>query len=86
MAVVNASSLSPVNMARIPSKAQKRFQKMADNLFSLKFITSSVADNAKFQYDQFINQEKFLKFSFKTDGLDSFLYQFVAINADYSDL
>ena len=31
----------------------------------------------------FINQEKFLKFNFKTDRLDSFLYQFVAINADY---
>ena len=90
--VVTASSLSPVNMARIASKAQKKFQKMADNLFSLKFITSSVADNAKFQYDQFmsreavINQEKFLKFNFKTDRLDSFLYQFVAINADNSDL
>ena len=46
---------------------------MADNLFSLKFIASSVIDNAKFQYDQFmtkevaINQEKFLKFNFKTD-------------------
>ena len=48
MVVVNASSLSPVNMARIPLKAQKRFQKMADNIFSLKFITSSVAGNAKF--------------------------------------
>ena len=65
---------------------------MADNLFSLKLITSSVADNAKFQYDQFmckevvINQEKFLKFNFKTDRPDSFLYQFVAINADNSDL
>ena len=35
-------------MARIPSKAQKIFQKMADNLFSLKFITSSVTDNTKF--------------------------------------
>ena len=33
-----------------------------------------------------INQEKFLKFNFKTDCLDSFLYQFVAIDADYSDL
>ena len=90
--VVIASSLSPVNMARIASKAQKKFQKMADNLFSLKFITSSVADIAKFHYDQFIsreaviNQEKLLKFNFKTDRLDSFLYQFVAINADNSDL
>ena len=65
---------------------------MGDNLFFLKFITSSVVDNAKFQYNQFmtkevaINQGKFLKFNFKTDRLESFLYQFVAINATYSDL
>ena len=55
--IVNASSLSPVNMAQIPSKVQERFQKMADNLFSLKFITSSVADNTKFQYNQFMTKE-----------------------------
>ena len=48
MVVVNASSLSPVNMALFPSKPQKRFKKLADNLYSLKFITSVVADNAKF--------------------------------------
>ena len=45
MVVVSASSLSPVNMAQFPSKAQKRFKKFADNLYSLKFITSGVADN-----------------------------------------
>lgn len=33
-----------------------------------------------------INQEKFLKFNFKTECFDSLLYQFVAVNADYSDL
>ena len=79
-------------MARIPSKVQKRFHKMADNLISLKFIASFVADNAKFQYDQFmtkevgIDQENFLKLNFKTNRLDSLLYELVAINADYSDL
>ena len=36
MVVANASSLSPVDVARITSKAQKRFQKMAHNLFFLK--------------------------------------------------
>ena len=64
---------------------------MADNLISLKFIASFVADNAKFQYDQFmtkevgIDQENFLKLNFKTNRLDSLLYELVAINADYSD-
>ena len=69
---------------------------MADNNpFSLKFATSfitSQVDNTKFQCNQFmtkevaINQEKFLKFNFKTECFDSLLYQFVAVNADYSDL
>lgn len=79
-------------MVEIPAKVQQRFKKMADNLFSLRFINSAEADNAKFQYDQFItkdvliNKEKFLKFNFKFDRLDSFLYQFVGLNTDYSDL
>ena len=30
---------------------------MADNFFPLKFITSSVADNAKFQYNQLMPKE-----------------------------
>ena len=54
-------------------------------------IASSVVDNAKFQYDQFMTKEvvitqKFLKFNFKTGRLASFLYQFVAINVDYLGL
>ena len=83
MVVVNASSLSPVNMASIPAKAHRRFTRLADGLFSLKFITSAVADNAKFQYNQLLknevvrNQDKFLEFDFKTQHLDSFLYSFV---------
>ena len=51
--VVTASSLSPKNMNEIPTKVQKRFKKLADNLFTLKLIPSSEADNAKFQYDEF---------------------------------
>ena len=75
--VVAASSISPANMARIPSKAQQRFNILADNLYSLKFLTSTVADNSKFQYAQFLknevelNQDKFLKFDFRTDRVDS---------------
>ena len=59
---------------------------MADNLFSLKFIPSTVSDNEKFQYNQFMSKEVAInqeKLNFKTDCLDSFLYHFVAINADY---
>ena len=90
--VVAASSISPANMARIPSKAHQRFNILADNLYSLKFLTSTVADNSKFQYAQFLknevvlNQDKFLKFDFRTDRGDSFFYSLVAINTNYSDL
>ena len=59
---------------------------MADDHFSLKSIASSVAGNAMSQYNQFMTKEKFLKFNFKTNHLDSFLYQVLAINVDYSDL
>ena len=41
MVVVNASSLSPVSMTGIPSKSQKIFQKIAGNLFYLKFFLSA---------------------------------------------
>ena len=55
-------------------------------------MASFLADNAKIQYDQFmtkevgINQENFLKLNFKTNRLDSLLYELVAIDADYSHL
>lgn len=39
------------------SLVSQRFVRLADLLYSLKFISSSVADNAKFQYDQFIKKE-----------------------------
>ena len=92
LVVVGASSLNPVNMARIPSKSQTRFIKLADTLFSLNFVTSAVADNAKFQYAQFLKnevvlkQDEFLKFNYSTERVDSFFYPLVAINTDYSDL
>ena len=81
--VVSAPSLSPVDMSWILLKPHKRFQRMADNLFALKFITSSVVDNVKFQYDQsmtkkvVINQEKFLKFNFKHFCYKCPLFRFV---------
>lgn len=87
--VVTAASLSPNNMAKSPDQSQKRFKSMADNLFSLKFITSPEADNAKFQFDEFMsnevlrNKDKFLEFNFKDDRVDEFLYKYVGANKDY---
>ena len=35
----------------------KRFVRLADRQYSVKFISYFVADNAKFHYDQFIKKE-----------------------------
>ena len=70
----------------------KRFFRLADQLYSLKFISSSVADSAKFQYDQFIKKEvvnekdKFLSFDMKNQRVDVFLRNFIGINPQYKDL
>ena len=55
-------------------------------MYSLKFISSSVADNAKFQYDQFIKKEvvnekdEFLSFDMRKQQVDVFLCDFIGIN------
>ena len=61
-------------------------------MYSLKFISSSVADNAKFQYDQFIKKEvvnekdEFLSFDMRKQQVDVFLCDFIGINPQCKDL
>ena len=55
--VRNSSSINPSNMAIQAVPMSKRFFRLADLLYSLKFISSFVTDNAKFQYDQFAKKE-----------------------------
>ena len=55
--VRNSSSINPNNMAIQAAPMSKRFVRLVDLLYSLKFISSFVADNAKFQYDQFTKKE-----------------------------
>ena len=66
---------------------------MANSLYSLKFISSSAADNAKFQYSQLLKtevvneREKFVAFDFRTlQRLDSFLYPIVGTKPQYAEL
>ena len=47
--VRNSSSIDPGNMTIQAAPMSKRFVRLADLLHSLKFISSFVADNAKFQ-------------------------------------
>ena len=54
--VRNSSSINPNKMVLQGALISKRFVRLADQLHSLKFSCSSVADNAKFQYDQSIKK------------------------------
>ena len=75
---------------RKPTSASKRFIKWADSLYALKLVTSSVADNAKFQYDQMkeviTNKDKFLAFNFRTQHVNEFLGYYVGNNPEYKAL
>ena len=52
----NASSINPLNMVNDGTAMSKRFVQLANYLFSLKFVSSHVADNAKFQYDNLLKK------------------------------
>lgn len=57
----------------------RRFFRLANDLHFLKFIASSMTDNAKFQYDEFVKEEvpksgdKFLEFYMRKEHIDEFL-------------
>ena len=65
---------------------------LADLLYSLKFISSFVADNAKFQYDQFTKKEvvndkdQFFSFDMRKQRVDVFLNDYLNINPQYKEL
>ena len=90
--VINSSSLSPNNLLTMPAKASLRFRRLADSLYSLKKVTSSVADRAKGQFDKFLSsvvrqeKEKLKNFNFRTDRLDDFLYHLIGANEEFKDL
>ena len=92
MVVIQASALSPHNMIKIPDKAAKRFKGLADSLYSLKRISSSVADNAKDQFNKLLEtevkseREKFQAFDFRKMRLDEFLYSMIGTKPEYADL
>ena len=91
MLVRNGCAINPVNMAESPQAASKRFIKLANSLYALKFVTS-VADNAKFQFDQMLKKEviknegKFLAFNFRTQRADEFPGYNVGNNPEYKAL
>ena len=79
-------------MVNSPKECSQRFTVLADRLFALKKIFTSVADNSKYQFHQFLKvpqyelKEKFLKFSFKKDRLDVFFASFLTENDSYNSV
>ena len=77
-----ASCLSLANIVDSPKACIQRFMILADCLFALKKISASVANNWKYQFDQFLkvaeyeHKEEFLKFSLKKDCLGRFCAPF----------
>ena len=90
--VRNSSSINPNNMAIQGAPMSKRFVRLADLLYSLKFISSFVANNAKFQYDQFTKKEvandkdQFLSSDMRKHRVDVFLCDYLSINPQYKEL
>ena len=72
-----------MNMIRQPEQSSIHFRALADKLFSLKKISSDVADQAKNQYDKLMNlvkyekNDEFCNFDFKKDQLDAFLAKYL---------
>ena len=89
--VRNASYLAQINMIRQLEQSSIRFRALADKLFSLKKISSDVADQAKNQYDELLNlvkyekSDEFHKFDFKKDQLDAF-FPYYLTSDSYKDL
>ena len=101
-ALVKNPSINPNNMTIQAVPMSKRFVCLADLLYSLKFISSFDADNAKFQYDQFTKKEKevvrevdkevdnekdqFLSFDTRKQPADVFLRDYLSISLQYREL
>ena len=89
--VRNASSLSPVNMARGDGYSNL-FQKLVNQLHLHKRFSANVSDAAKEQYDLFLevevekNVNKFKKFDINSQRLDEFLGTYMVGEPKYKEL
>ena len=69
-----------------------RFRELADKLYSLNKITAETSDNSKNQFDDLFkivkheHREAFLKFDYKKDCLDDFLWPFLMRSSDNKEL
>ena len=69
-----------------------RFRELADKLYSLNKITAETSDNSKNQFDDPLkivkheHREAFLKFDYKKDRLDEFIWPFLMSLSDNKEL
>ena len=80
-----ASCIAPLNMVRNKDECSVKFTKLIDKLYSCKWISSSVGDEAKKEYvfldtAQHEHKDAFLSFSFKKDQIDKFLLSYLHEN------
>ena len=79
-------------MVRNKNECSVKFTKLIDKLYSCKWISSSVGDEAKKEYDVFLDaaqhehKDAFLSFSFKKDQIDKFLLSYLHENSNYKNL
>ena len=87
--VRNATSFHPRQMINQETVSITRAKKLIQRLFDLNILTSTESDNAKREYELFIqmkvHQNKYHFSSFDKDkqGLDTFLGKYISGNADY---
>jgi hypothetical protein len=85
-----ASCISPSKMVRQKRISIQMFSVLADKLFSGQWISARIADEAKQQFDEFLdgvaneNRDKFLNFDYKNERLDQFLGLLVHRNKKYA--
>ena len=74
-----------------PEQSSIRFRALADKLFTLKKITSDVAEQAKNRYDELLNlvkyekNDEFCNFDFNKERVDAFLAKYLTSDS-YKDL
>ena len=86
-----ASCLSPIQMVRKKEECNTRFTSLVDKLYVGKWISAKDADNAKREYDIFLDavqhehKDEFLTFDIKTKQVDRFLASFIHGNSKYKN-
>ena len=87
----NVSAINSINTAG-ENRFMSRFFCLANDLHSLKFIAFFMADNAKFQFDEFVKKEvpknrgKFLEFDMRKECVDEFLSAYAGTCPEYKDI